>query len=86
MLVTNIFSFSHYVFKRLLFQGHQKSGLYGKELNDQIWSRWGAKHSEVRRNRWLPAFSSISTIFSKAFYPSVDKSGDYMVKYQLFEL
>ena len=33
MLVTSIFSFSHNVFKRLIFQGHQKSGLFGKELS-----------------------------------------------------
>ena len=32
MLVTSIFSFFHNVFKKLLSQGHQKSGLYGKEL------------------------------------------------------
>ena len=32
MLVTSIFSFSHNVFKRLLFQGREKSGLFGKEL------------------------------------------------------
>ena len=32
MLVTSIFSFSHNVFKRLLSQGRQKSGLCGKEL------------------------------------------------------
>ena len=33
MLVTCIFSFSHYVFNRLLFQGCLKSPLCGKELN-----------------------------------------------------
>ena len=32
MLVTSIFSFCHYVFKKLLFQGRQKSGLCGKGL------------------------------------------------------
>ena len=32
MLVTSIFSFSHNVFKSLLFQGHSKSGSCGKEL------------------------------------------------------
>ena len=32
MLVTSIFSFSHNVFKRLLFQGCLKSKLCGKEL------------------------------------------------------
>ena len=34
MLVTSIFSCSHNVFKRLLFQGGQKSGLFRKGLND----------------------------------------------------
>ena len=34
MLVTSIFSVSHNVFKRLLLQGCQKSGLCGKELNN----------------------------------------------------
>ena len=33
MLVTSIFSFSHNVFKRLLLQGREKSGLCGKGLN-----------------------------------------------------
>ena len=33
LLVTSIFSFSHNVFKRLLFQGHEKSVLCGKGLN-----------------------------------------------------
>ena len=32
MLVASIFSFSNNVFKRLLSQGHEKSGLCGKEL------------------------------------------------------
>ena len=32
MLVTNIFSFSHNVFRRFLFQGLLKSGLWGKGL------------------------------------------------------
>ena len=32
-LVTSIFSFSHYVFKSLLFQDHKKSGLCSKDLN-----------------------------------------------------
>ena len=32
MLVTNIFSFFHNVFKSPLSQGHLKSGLCGKEL------------------------------------------------------
>ena len=32
MLVTSIFSFSHSIFKRLIPQGRQKSGLFGKEL------------------------------------------------------
>ena len=32
MLVTNIFSFSHNVFKRLFSQGHEKLGLCGKGL------------------------------------------------------
>ena len=33
MLVTSIFSFSHNVFKRLLFQHHLMLGLCGKGLN-----------------------------------------------------
>ena len=33
MLVTSIFSSTHNVFKRLLIQGRQKSGLCSKELN-----------------------------------------------------
>ena len=35
MLVTSIFSFTHNVFKRLLFQGHEKLGLCGKELKPE---------------------------------------------------
>ena len=34
-LVTSIFSFSHHVFKSLLSQGRQKSGLCGKELTNR---------------------------------------------------
>ena len=32
MLVTSIFSFSHNVFRKLLFQGHKNFGLCSKEL------------------------------------------------------
>ena len=32
MLVTSIFSFSHYAFKNLFPDGHQKSLLYGEGL------------------------------------------------------
>ena len=30
MIVTSIFSFSHYVFKRLLLERHENMGLFGK--------------------------------------------------------
>ena len=36
MLDTIIFSFSHNVFKKLLFQGRQKSELCGKGLRNYI--------------------------------------------------
>ena len=36
MLITCIFSFSHNVFKRLLSQGRQKSGLGDEELSLQL--------------------------------------------------
>ena len=36
--ITSIFSFSHNVFKRLLFQGRQKSGLCGKDLISCVFS------------------------------------------------
>ena len=38
MLVTSIFFFSHNVFKRLISQGRQKSGLCGKELTEIIFN------------------------------------------------
>ena len=34
MLVTSIFSFSHNVFTSLLFQSHEKQGLFGKGLTN----------------------------------------------------
>ena len=36
ILLSNIFSFSHDVFKRLLFQGPENPGLFGKRLNKLI--------------------------------------------------
>ena len=41
---------------------------------------YGRKHCRKRRKCWLPAFSPIRTIFSKALSVKVLKSGDCMVK------
>ena len=51
MLVSSIFSFSHNVFKRLLFQGRQKLGLCGKELTHYQLTNYlfcpGQKHLQL---------------------------------------
>ena len=61
--VTSIFSFSHNVFKRLLFQGHYKSGLCGRGGGGGC----------------VTAFSPFPTMFSKGFFFRVIINRDCVV-------
>ena len=92
MLVTSIFSFSHNVFKSHLFQGCQKSGLCGEELNDSFFQNRNYKEFSIKYLQrqdnflWegLPALSPFHTMFSKSsFYSWVIKSWECEVMGQM---
>ena len=57
LLVTNIFSFSHSAFQRLVLQSHKNKGLFGKELIHFEWMVNSLPNSKVVDTLKLKAFA-----------------------------